>query len=98
MTDVLSPSIYAIEHQVLQRQRRQSTDFEDLLVRFPENRYAPEIVWALRLANAEAIVRNSSWVLGRYTMQELKEKNPEAYTAIAPVYAQFLKERLGDAV
>lgn len=95
MADRLPPSVYANEYRVLQRQSQQTDDFRELLTRFPESTYGSDVLWSLRVANARATVLGSASVLDSSAIQELKKARPEIFAVIAPVYSQFLNDKLG---
>jgi hypothetical protein len=84
---------YAKEYYYQARVKQQGDDFRDLLNRYPED--DEEVRRVLKSANALAASRDPSRVLSPDKLDEIKDKKPEVFARISPVYTEFLMEKAG---
>ena len=93
MSETPQPKDYQREYFYQLKLAEQGKSFDELLSRFPAE--DEEVTQALRIANAQAAARDPSFVLNRDALRDLKDKRPDIYSRIAPVYSGFLKEKAG---
>jgi len=93
MAEAPKPEDFRREYYYQLKVAEQAQAFGELLSRFSPG--DDEVTQALRQANAQAVVRDPSFILGPDALRELKEKSPDVYSRIVPVYGDFLKEKAG---
>lgn len=89
----IPPEAYEEEYYYQALVRQQGEDFRDLLSRFPED--DEEVRQALKSANAVAAARDPSRVLSPDKLSDIKDREPDVFARISPVYSKFLEEKAG---